>query len=102
MSALWYNQEEQALVKADKQLEGLLIMFHSNDHEPAHFHCRKNGEWEVRVYIRESREDSLYYQIKWSVKSIGPDKNDIDRLYKYVTENKQSLEYEWKNKVCQS
>lgn len=33
------------------EILGLTIWFWSNDHEPAHFHVKRRGEWEVKVYF---------------------------------------------------
>ena len=33
------------------EIPGLTIWFWSNDHEPAHFHVKRRGEWEVKVYF---------------------------------------------------
>lgn len=33
------------------EIPGLTIWFWSNDHEPAHFHVKHRGEWEVKVYF---------------------------------------------------
>lgn len=29
------------------------MWFYSGDHEPPHFHARRPGEWEARVFIEE-------------------------------------------------
>jgi hypothetical protein len=34
-------------------LPGLRLQFHSNDHDPPHFHAEKTGCWEVRVFFLE-------------------------------------------------
>ena len=33
------------------EVQGLDLRFHSHDHRPAHFHARKPGEWEIRVFF---------------------------------------------------
>jgi hypothetical protein len=33
------------------QIAGLDLWFWSNDHEPPHFHAKKRGKWEVRIYF---------------------------------------------------
>ncbi len=35
-------------------ISGLEIYFRSNDHPPPHFHVRRSGEWEIRVFIVKS------------------------------------------------
>lgn len=31
------------------QIPGLYCWFWSNDHDPPHFHVKRNGEWEIKV-----------------------------------------------------
>ena len=33
------------------KIDGLDLFFNSNDHRPEHFHVRKSGAWEIRVYF---------------------------------------------------
>lgn len=89
------------MAKADNQIDSLEIIFYSNDHEPEHFHARKPGEWEIRVYFRFCTADHLEYEEKWTLKSAGPSKKDRERLCDYVQQHRNSLEHEWETKVCQ-
>lgn len=89
------------MTKADHQLEGLEIIFYPNDHEPEHFHVRKSGEWEIKVYFRLCTANHLEFEEKWQLKSAGPSKIDRQRLREYVVQHRSHLESEWETKVCQ-
>ena len=41
------------------QIDGLKIWFWSNDHEPPHFHVKRRGEWEVKVFFLLSPNDMI-------------------------------------------
>jgi len=47
------------------EIDGLDLWFNSSDHLPPHFHARKPGEWEVRVYILVTTAEELAYSFKW-------------------------------------
>ncbi|MGN6726648.1 MAG: DUF4160 domain-containing protein, partial [Tepidisphaeraceae bacterium] len=32
-------------------IPGITCWFWPNDHKPPHFHAKRNGQWEVRVYF---------------------------------------------------
>lgn len=38
------------------EIPGLSCWFWSNDHDPPHFHAKKEGEWEIRVKFTEASE----------------------------------------------
>lgn len=89
------------MAKADNQLTGIDIRFYPNDHAPEHFHARKAGEWEIKVYFLVSSATNLEYEVKWTLKSKGPSNKDIERLCQYVEQHSNSLAHEWETKVCQ-
>lgn len=35
------------------RIDGIELWFWSHDHEPPHFHAKKKGEWEYRVWFME-------------------------------------------------
>lgn len=43
------------------EVEGVELLFHSHDHRPAHFHARRPGDWEIRVYFL--REPPVYEEV---------------------------------------
>ena len=44
---------------------GLDLWFNSHDHGPPHFHVRRPGEWEIRVYFLDCTEEVLVFDQKW-------------------------------------
>lgn len=40
-------------------IPGLNCWFYSHDHEPPHFHAKRAGEWEYRVFFLLGREEML-------------------------------------------
>ncbi|NCR39243.1 MAG: DUF4160 domain-containing protein [Microcystis aeruginosa W13-11] len=46
-------------------LDGLDLFFNSHDHLPPHFHVRKPGQWEIRVFfLLCNQENVLNFQVK--------------------------------------
>ena len=43
------------------EIPGLTCWFWSNDHNPPHFHAKKNGEWELRVRFLEDE----MFEVVW-------------------------------------
>jgi len=35
------------------------MWFYSGDHQPPHFHARRSGDWEVRVFFMEDQEKMI-------------------------------------------
>jgi hypothetical protein len=82
------------------KLEGLDLFFNSNDHLPQHFHARKSGAWEIRVYfLLCSKEKGLIFDIKYPLNAQITSK-DKSRILKLVLENRSKLLKEWERKVC--
>lgn len=65
-------------------IPGLDLFFNSLDHLPPHFHARRPGEWEIRVYFLVSGP-KLACDIKWSA---------------LVNGNRAQLFREWDAKVA--
>ncbi len=83
-------------------VDGLDLWFNSSDHLPPHFHARRPGEWEIRVYFLECTEDHLQYDVKWP-----PQFNEIPKKYMKdlliaITGNRDRLYEEYERKVCLS
>jgi len=79
-------------------IAGLKLWFYSNDHEPPHFHAKRNGEWELRVNFLEKGEAML--EIKWrkSKKTAIPAR-DRKRLVEMVESHRLEILKEWEQKV---
>ena len=55
-------------------IPGLDLVFLSDDHWPPHFHAKRRGEWEIRVYIQTTTKADLHYDLKWPKRrGAGPD-----------------------------
>ena len=82
-------------------LNGLEAFFRSNDHRPPHFHIKKKGEWEIRVYIITTQKNSFDYSFKFpkngSKKISSKEKKEI---IKFVIKNRESLLLSWEEQVC--
>lgn len=78
-------------------IPGCDCFFWSGDHGPPHFHVKKPGEWEVRVYFHEA---TPAIEIKWSRRRFPATMaRQIERL---VVEHRQALWCEWSEKVVSS
>jgi Domain of unknown function (DUF4160) len=79
-----------AQVKAFR-IAGIQCWFYSNDHRPPHFHAKRRGEWEARVYFLEAGE-SLFEMLAWS----GPmSRQDSERIAQKVDAHRDALLAEW-------
>jgi hypothetical protein len=79
-------------------IPGLDLWFNSADHLPPHFHARKPGRWEIRVYILECSESRLALTLKWPG-SGGPRPRDQCRLLAATLAKREALLAEWERKV---
>ena len=77
-------------------IAGLDLWFNSLDHRPPHFHARRPGEWEIRVYILECTKSELSYEIKWGT---NPNRRYRDELFTMALHHRVSLLMEWERKV---
>ncbi len=80
-------------------LEGLQMTFNSSDHLPAHFHVRRPGTWEIRVYFLLCSEGELRYEIKWGTE---PPRRDKREILDGVLKHRAALLTEWETKVLQN
>ncbi len=48
------------------QISGVSMWFWSLDHQPPHFHAKRRGEWEVKVYFL--RQPSEMIEVEWADK----------------------------------
>jgi hypothetical protein len=81
-------------------LEGLKLWFNSSDHLPPHFHVKRRGDWEIRVFFLECAENNLDCEHKWGRKS--PSAADRAAILKAVLDHRVTLLEEWERKVCKS
>ena len=70
-------------------LEGLDLWFNSSDHLPPHFHAKRRGEWEIRVYFLLCTDDELAFDVKWAKKD--PATKVLAGIRKVVVEHRAEL-----------
>jgi hypothetical protein len=78
-------------------VEGLDLWFNSHDHLPAHFHVRRRGEYELRIYFLLCTKETLVYDVKWGNE---PAANVRSELRDLAVANRVVLLDEWERKVC--
>lgn len=81
------------------QIAGLVLWFPSTDHLPPHFHARKPGHWEIRVFFLLCRKGRLNFDLKWPPGLSGPGRQHRKRLLSAVLEKRVLLLKEWETKV---
>jgi hypothetical protein len=77
-------------------IPGLTCWFWSNDHDPPHFHVKREGEWELKVKFAEG--ESHMFELEWG---DAPKAKVLREIAKNVEENRVQLLAEWEEKVNQ-
>lgn len=80
-------------------IPGMDLWFNSSDHLPPHFHARKPGRWEVRVYILECTEAHFAFSLKWPGRGDGPQRRERRLLLGATLGQRSELLEEWERKV---
>jgi hypothetical protein len=75
-------------------IPGLTCWFWSNDHNPPHFHVKRDGEWELKVNFSEG-EDQLF-ELVWG---DAPKATELREIAKNVEENRVEPLTEWEENV---
>ena len=79
----------------------LQAFFRSSDHHPPHFHVKKSGKWEIRVYILTSSKNGLDYSFKFPKnKSATLTSKEEKAILRFVTSNREKLLLDWSTQVC--
>lgn len=78
-------------------VDGLDLWFNSNDHLPPHFHARRRGEYELRIYFLVCTAGHLEYDVKWGKGSTSKVREQLRDL---AVQNRVALLDEWERKVC--
>jgi hypothetical protein len=81
-------------------IEGVKLWINSSDHAPPHFHAKRRGQWEIRVFFLECTEHRLSFNVKWGRR--GPSAADRAAILELVLEQRAALLQEWEQKVCRS
>jgi hypothetical protein len=77
---------------------GLDLWFNSHDHAPPHFHARRPGIWEIRIYFLTCTEHLADFEIKWGNR---PSSKELKQLVTAGVGCREALLEEWEAKVCQ-
>lgn len=81
-------------------IPGLDLWFNTSDHLPPHFHARKPGTWEVRVYPVECSVGRLVFSMKWPRRGAGPSRRERRVILQATLEHRVKLLEEWETKVA--
>lgn len=81
-------------------LDGVEVLFHSNDHMEPHFHVHRTDEWDIRVFFQQCTERKLAFEYRWRARSRSPSSRMIHRLLRQICEKQDQLLIEWELKVC--
>ena len=73
------------------QISGLDLWFSSSDHEPPHFHVRKTGTWEIRVFFRTCTQRQLDYNVKFLFAGPGPSRRERSTLLTQILARQNEL-----------
>lgn len=77
------------------EIPGLECWFWSNDHNPPHFHVKREGEWELKVNFLEN-DDEKMFELEWGDLPKSKVRKGIKAL---VNANRPALLVEWAAKV---
>lgn len=76
-------------------IEGVQCWFNSQEHKPPHFHAKRRGEWEYRVYFQKLENEML--EVKWRNGRIS--RQDNKSLCDKASTFREELLKEWETKV---
>ena len=76
------------------EIPGLTCWFWSTDHDPPHFHVKRQGEWELKVKFTE--DETRMFELEWG---DAPKANVLREIALNVSENRAKLLAEWVEKV---
>jgi hypothetical protein len=72
----------------------LVCWFWSSDHDPPHFHAKREGEWEIKVQFLARESDR--FELLWGT---APKAKVPRQLAAMVIANRAALLLEWQAKV---
>jgi hypothetical protein len=79
-----------ALVKAFT-IPGVRCWFYSNDHDPPHFHAKRDGQWEVRIRFLENAGAMI--EFVW--RNANMSRHDRKELTDLSSAHRDALLQEW-------
>jgi Domain of unknown function (DUF4160) len=75
-------------------IAGMKLWFWSDDHNPPHFHAKRNGEWEIRVLFL--RDEANMIEEKWTkTKKSTISRRDRDQIANKVLTHREDILREW-------
>ena len=77
-------------------IEGMKIWFWSKDHNPPHFHVKRDGQWEYRVFFLEVAVPM--FERQWGKLLSRADRR---LLTEKVIQHRDEIFREWEEKVQQ-
>ena len=82
-------------------VNGLDLWFYSNDSppHPPHFHARRPGEWEIKVYFLLCTPDHLEYDMKWPLQRREIPRNYRRELLRVIVDKRVELLVEYERKT---
>jgi Domain of unknown function (DUF4160) len=78
-------------------IPGIELWFFSHDHLPPHFHAKRRGQWEIRVFFLESSANEMFKVVRPKGKEIS--KGDLELLEAKVKAFRAEILEEWERKV---
>lgn len=78
-------------------IPGIELWFFSHDHLPPHFHAKRKGQWEVRVFFLRGSTNEMFQIVQRRGKEIP--RSDLKVLEEKVTANRAEILEEWERKV---
>lgn len=75
--------------------------WNSSDHRPPHFHEKRKGEWEIRVWFLTCSTGRLDFQFKWPSRGGMVDSTDQKEILQAVLKHREALLIEWGQKVIE-
>jgi len=76
------------------EISGLECWFWSNDHDPPHFHVKREGKWELKVTFLAGAGDM--FELQWGT---SPKAKVLRQIAAAVEANRAALLAEWQAKV---
>ena len=73
------------------RVPGLKMWFGSFDHEPPHFHAKREGEWEVKVHFLRVPEAMI--ELVWADKE--PQNRFLREVSRLAAEHRPELLQQW-------
>ncbi|MCG6925648.1 MAG: DUF4160 domain-containing protein [Acidobacteria bacterium] len=80
-------------------IAGLDLWFSSSDHLPPHFHARRAGEWEIRVFFLLCTDRHLEVSVKWRDRNRSIGRKHLEALREAAVQFREEIMEEWEVKV---